>query len=65
MNAPAPEQPAREADDPDGLYDVIVLGAGTWLFKTADRVRTFSAGMVGFRIPAGLDDEGRDRKSVV
>lgn len=28
MNAPTPEQPATEADDPDGLYDVIVLGAG-------------------------------------
>jgi pimeloyl-ACP methyl ester carboxylesterase len=39
--------------------DVIVLGAGTWLFKTTDRVRAFSAGMVGFRPPEGLDDAGR------
>jgi pimeloyl-ACP methyl ester carboxylesterase len=39
--------------------DVVVLGAGTWLFKTADRVRSFSAGLVGFRTPAGLDVEGR------
>jgi pimeloyl-ACP methyl ester carboxylesterase len=39
--------------------DAIVLGVGTWLFKTADRVRTFSAGMVGFRPPPGLDDDGR------
>lgn len=39
--------------------DVVVLGVGTWLFKTADRVRSFSAGLVGFREPAGLDDAGR------
>ncbi len=39
--------------------DVVVLGLGTWLFKTADRVRSFSAGLVGFRTPEGLDDEGR------
>ena len=39
--------------------DVVVLGAGTWLFKTTDRVRSFSAGLVGFRPPEGLDDEGR------
>ena len=39
--------------------DLIILGAGTWLFKTADRVRTVSAGMVGFREPIGLGSEGR------
>jgi pimeloyl-ACP methyl ester carboxylesterase len=39
--------------------DVVVLGLGTWLFKTADRVRSFSAGLVGFRPPEELDDEGR------
>jgi hypothetical protein len=33
--------------------DVIVLGAGTRLFGTADRVRTVAAGMVGFRPPLG------------
>jgi pimeloyl-ACP methyl ester carboxylesterase len=38
--------------------DVIVLGIGTWLFKTTDRVRSFSAGLVGFRRPETLDDEG-------
>jgi hypothetical protein len=31
--------------------DVIVLGAGTRVFGTADRVRTVSAGMTGFRLP--------------
>jgi hypothetical protein len=31
--------------------DVLVLGAGTWVFGTADRVRTASAGMLGFRVP--------------
>jgi pimeloyl-ACP methyl ester carboxylesterase len=39
--------------------DLVILGAGTWLFRTADRVRSASAGLVGFREPAGLDDEGR------
>ena len=39
--------------------DVFVLGAGTWVFKTLDRVRSFSAGMVGFRLPSSLNDEGR------
>ena len=39
--------------------DLVVLGLGTWLFKTADRVRSFSAGLVGFRPPGGLDDAGR------
>jgi hypothetical protein len=29
--------------------DVVVLGLGTWLFGTIDRVRSVSAGMVGFR----------------
>ena len=38
--------------------DAIVLGAGTWLFGTADRVRSVSAGLVGFRPPGGLDAEG-------
>jgi len=31
--------------------DLIVLGAGTWIFGTADRVRTASAGLLGFRTP--------------
>ena len=32
--------------------DVFILGAGTRVFGTADRVRTASAGLVGFRTPA-------------
>ncbi len=31
--------------------DVLKLGAGTCVFGTADRVRTASAGLVGFRVP--------------
>ncbi|WP_435015399.1 serine aminopeptidase domain-containing protein [Tundrisphaera sp. TA3] len=38
--------------------DALVLGAGTWLFGTADRVRSVSAGLVGFRQPPGLDGDG-------
>jgi hypothetical protein len=40
--------------------DVIVLGLGTRVFGTIDRVKSVSAGMVGFRIPAALDEAGRD-----
>jgi hypothetical protein len=36
-------------------FDVIVLGLGTILFGTIDRVRSVSAGLVGFRRP-GPDD---------
>jgi hypothetical protein len=32
--------------------DLLILGAGTWVFGTVDRVRTASAGMVGFSVPA-------------
>src|SRR3954454_11035691 len=32
-------------------WDVIVLGAGTRVFGTTDRVRTASAGMTGFTLP--------------
>ncbi len=31
--------------------DLLVLGAGTRLFGTIDRVRTIGAGLVGFRLP--------------
>lgn len=41
--------------------DVIVLGAGTWLFGTADRVRAPSAGLVGFKPPPGSDPEAYAR----
>jgi pimeloyl-ACP methyl ester carboxylesterase len=36
--------------------DVIVLGAGTRLFGTIDRVKSISAGMVGFQTPEGHGD---------
>ncbi len=39
--------------------DVFVLGAGTRIFGTIDRVSAVSAGMVGFRRPEGLDDDGQ------
>jgi pimeloyl-ACP methyl ester carboxylesterase len=39
--------------------DLIVLGAGTCVFGTIDRVRTVSAGLVGFRIPGDLGSDGR------
>jgi pimeloyl-ACP methyl ester carboxylesterase len=41
--------------------DVIVLGAGTRIFGTIDRIKTISAGMVGFRSPAPGDEETRAR----
>ena len=31
--------------------DVIILGAGTRVFGTVDRIKTSSAGLVGFRVP--------------
>lgn len=37
--------------------DLVLLGAGTGLFKTIDRVRSVGAGLVGFRPPIGADDE--------
>ncbi|MBV8316887.1 MAG: hypothetical protein JOZ53_18265 [Planctomycetaceae bacterium] len=39
--------------------DVIFLGLGTRVFGTIDRVRTVSAGLVGFRVPGGLDAPAR------
>ncbi len=35
--------------------DVLILGAGTRLFGTIDRVKSVSSGLVGFRIPV-VDD---------
>lgn len=35
--------------------DVFVLGAGTRIFGTIDRIKTVSAGLVGFRVPGSLD----------
>jgi alpha-beta hydrolase superfamily lysophospholipase len=40
--------------------DVLVLGAGTRLFGTIDRVKSISSGMVGFRVPA-IDDADATR----
>ena len=43
--------------------DLIVLGAGTRLFGTIDRVRTIGAGLVGFRVPAiDAANGGRSRE---
>ena len=39
--------------------DLIVLGVGTRLFGTIDRVSGVSAGLVGFRQPVDLDESGR------
>ncbi|GAC1449330.1 MAG: hypothetical protein NVSMB9_33120 [Isosphaeraceae bacterium] len=39
--------------------DLIILGAGTRIFGTIDRIKTFSAGLVGFRPPATLNEEQR------
>jgi hypothetical protein len=40
--------------------DVLILGIGTHLFGTVDRIKGPGAGMMGFRAPADLDDEGRE-----
>jgi hypothetical protein len=37
-------------------WDVFLLGIGTRVFGTVDRVRTASAGMVAFHMPAGPDE---------
>ncbi|MEJ7637998.1 MAG: alpha/beta hydrolase [Singulisphaera sp.] len=39
--------------------DVFVLGLGTRLFGTIDRRRVVSAGLVGFRRPEALDEQGK------
>ena len=39
--------------------DVAILGVGTLVFGTIDRVHSVGAGLVGFRPPEGLDAEGR------
>lgn len=39
--------------------DVFVLGLGTCFFGTIDRVKSVSAGLVGFKPPADLDEGGR------
>ena len=41
--------------------DVIILGAGTRVFGTIDRVKTASAGLVGFRVPGRRELERRQR----
>ena len=44
--------------------DVVILGAGTRVFGTIDRVRTFGAGLVGFVVP-GPDEAGRGASAAV
>jgi hypothetical protein len=39
--------------------DVFILGAGTRVFGTIDRVKSASAGLVGFRVPAH-DNKGQE-----
>ena len=39
--------------------DLVVLGLGTRIFGTVDRVNSVSAGLIGFRPPPGLDEAGR------
>jgi pimeloyl-ACP methyl ester carboxylesterase len=39
--------------------DVFILGLGTLFFGTIDRVHSAAAGLLGFRVPRSLDDEGR------
>jgi hypothetical protein len=39
--------------------DLIVLGLGTRIFGTIDRINAVSAGLVGFRAPGDLDGPGR------
>jgi pimeloyl-ACP methyl ester carboxylesterase len=41
--------------------DVVILGAGTRLFGTVDRVRAFGAGLVGFTTP-GPDELREERR---
>ncbi len=41
--------------------DVVILGVGTRLFGTIDRVRTFGAGMLGFTLP-GADEPREERR---
>jgi pimeloyl-ACP methyl ester carboxylesterase len=41
--------------------DVVILGAGTRLFGTIDRVRTFGAGLAGFAVP-GPDEPDEERR---
>ena len=41
--------------------DVVILGAGTRLFGTIDRVRTVGAGLVGFAVP-GPDEPDAERR---
>jgi hypothetical protein len=41
--------------------DVLVLGAGTRVFGTIDRVKSVSSGLVGFRVPRGDDSNDRQK----
>ena len=43
--------------------DVLLLGLGTVVFGTADRIRTASAGLVGFREPGAADSAADSRRA--
>ena len=57
--APALRAVAREVVVFWSPLDALILGVGTILFGTVDRVHTVAAGLVGFQLPPDLDDEGR------
>ncbi len=42
--------------------DLVILGIGTRIFGTVDRVNSVSAGLVGFREPAGADRTAYETK---
>ena len=40
-------------------FDVFVLGAGTGIFGTIDRVQGVSAGLVSFKVPSDFNDRAK------
>jgi hypothetical protein len=42
--------------------DLIILGAGTRVFGTVDRIKTAGAGLVGFRVPAPESSNDNSRQ---
>ena len=57
--APALRAVAREVVVFWSPLDGIILGLGTWLFGTVDRVHSVGAGLIGFRPPRDLDSAGQ------
>lgn len=61
--APALRAVRREMVVFTSPMDVMILGVGTRLFGTIDRVRTFGAGLTGFALPGPDEpDAGRARQ---